>query len=62
MNQPTGIIEILIVVFCITLAVALIAMPFVVMCIDSRIAKLSKTLEASSRALAAMESMMRNGR
>ena len=44
------------------LAIAAVLMPIVVICIDSRLAKVTKSLAAAERSLYAMESMMRNKR
>ena len=49
-------------VIALVLAIAAILMPIVVICIDSRLAKVSKTMAAAARSLSAMESMMRNKR
>lgn len=62
MNLPTGTIGLIIIVIVIALAVAAIIMPIVVIIIDSRLARAVKALEASSHNLAAMASMMRNGK
>ena len=48
--------------FAIALAIAAVLLPFVVLMIDSRLAKTLKATQDAARTLALMESMMRNGR
>lgn len=62
MSELSPIIVIILGVLGIALAVAAVLMPFVVLMIDSRLAKTLKATQDAARTLALMESMMRNGR
>jgi len=55
MNETTGILALVVIIGSIALAVAAILMPFVVMAINSKCAKIEKTL-------AKMEHLMRFGK
>ena len=62
MNQLPTFVVFILGLLALALAVAAVLMPFVVLAIDSRLAKTLKATQDAAAALKSMESMMRNGR